>query len=308
MFKNLPPLPSLRAFEAVARLRSFTAAAEELGITQGAVSQHVKALEEEMGRPLFTRQPRGAALTAEGRRIIGRIREGLDCLAQAFDGRNMDRTLTVSALPGFTVKWLFPRLIKFDQQYPEIEVSISALGRPLEFGVEEADCAIRYGRGNYPGLIVEPLLDDDMFPVCSPRLLRDAPPLRCAADLRGHVLLHDEIKAIDGIQPGWQSWLDQTGAVPPKFGNSRYFGQSNMVIQAAIEGMGVALGRQSLAIDDLQSGLLVRPFGAAVPSGFTYYFVCPRSAIQRPKVEAFRAWLHAEAAMMPALPPPVDSG
>lgn len=303
MFENLPPLPCLRAFEAAARLESFTAAAAELKITQGAVSQHVKTLERQMGLALFSRQPRGAVLTAEGRRIFAVVREGLDRLAEGFERPDTERTLVVSALPGFTVKWLFPRLIKFDQQHPNIEVSISSEGRLVEFRRGEADCAIRYGRGDYPGLAVEHLLNDDMFPVCSPELLKGRKPLRGPEDLDRHVMLHDEIRAIDGVQPGWQSWFRQTGTQMPKTANHRRFGQSNMVIQAAMEGMGVALGRQSLAIDDLVAGRLVRPFGAAVPSGFAYYLVYPREAARQPNVAAFRAWLHAEAQLVPALPP-----
>lgn len=305
MFKDIPAVPALRAFEAAARLGSFTAAAEELGLTQGAVSQHVKALEKYMDGPLFLRLPRGVVPTPEGRRAAEAVRDGLERIVAALGPSEPERALTVSVLPGFAVKWLFPRLIKFDQQHPEIEVSISTSARPLDFAGGEADLAIRYGRGGYPGLAVEHLLDDDMFPVCSPRLLEGGAPLRGAEDLGDHVLLHDEIKEIDGIRPGWESWFRDCGLRPPEIANHRRFGQSNMVIQAAIEGMGVALGRHPLAIDDLCAGTLVRPFGAAVPTGFAYYLVCPRGALDRPKVKVFRDWLHAEAARIQPLPEPL---
>ena len=306
MLKDIPAVPALRAFEAAARLGSFTAAAEELGVTQGAISQHVKALEKYMDGPLFLRLPRGVVPTPEGRRAAEAVRDGLERIVAALGPSEPERALTVSVLPGFAVKWLFPRLIKFDQQHPEIEVSISTSARPLDFAGGEADLAIRYGRGGYPGLAVEHLLDDDMFPVCSPRLLEDGAPLRGAEDLGDHVLLHDEIKEIDGIRPGWESWFRDCGLRPPEIANHRRFGQSNMVIQAAIEGMGVALGRHPLAIDDLSAGTLVRPFGAAVPTGFAYYLVCPRGALDRPKVKVFRDWLHAEAARIQSLPEPLN--
>lgn len=306
MFDTIPTVSALRAFEAAARLGSFSAAAKELGVTQGAISQHMKSLEKSSGLPLFMRLPRGVAATPEGRRVAEAVRGGLERIEAALGPRDSERALTVSVLPGFAVKWLFPRLIEFDQQYPEIEVSISTSARLLDFAGGEADIAIRYGRGSYPGLAVEHLLDDDLFPVCSPRLLEGGPPLRDAADLGHHVLLHDEIKEIDGIQPGWASWFRHCGLQPPQAANHRRFGQSNMVIQAAIEGMGVALGRHPLVIDDLNAGHLVRPFGAAVPSGFAYYLVCPRGTLDRPKVRAFRDWLHVEAAHVQPLPGPLQ--
>jgi LysR family glycine cleavage system transcriptional activator len=304
MFKPIPTMPALRAFEAAARLGSFTAAAEELGVTQGAISQHVKTLEKSSNLSLFMRMSRGVVTIPEGRRAVEAVRDGLERISGALGPGASERALTVSVLPGFAVKWLFPRLIKFDQRHPEIEVSISTSARLIDFASGEADISIRYGRGGYPGLAVEYLLGDDMFPVCSPRLIEDGPPLCGVEDLGNHALLLDEIKEIDGISPGWASWCRQSGLRPPPMANHRHFGQSNMVIQAAIEGMGVALGRYSLAIDDLIAGHLVRPFGVTVPSGFAYYLVFPRGAMDRPKVKAFRDWLHAEAALaQPLLAP-----
>lgn len=305
MFDSLPPFHVLQAFEAAARCGSFTAAAAELGLTQGAVSQRIKALEEHVGRPLFVRLPRGNELTLEGQQILEGARDALERLSLVLRAAAADRTVTVSVLPGFAVKWLFPRLIRFDQQHPEIEVSIATSAQLQAFNSGEADIAIRYGRGNYPGLVVEPLLEEMMFPVCSPRLLFEGPPLRSPADLRHHVLLHDDVKNIDGIQPSWSSWLRQVGAEEPRPMNRRRFGQSNMVIQAAIEGLGVALGRGPLTVDDLAARLLVRPFGAVVPSGFSYYLVYPRKALASEKVRVFRDWLLEEARRPQRLPEPL---
>jgi len=301
----VPPLQTLRAFEAATRLESFTAAAGELGITQGAVSHHIKALESYIDRSLSLRLPRGAIPTPEARRIAKVIGQSLGNIAGVLRSAGSDTTLTISALPGFAVKWLFPRLIEFDQQHPEIEVSISTSARLLDFTSSEADVAIRYGRGSYPGLAVERLLEEDMFPACSPQLLEGRHPLRCAQDLAHHVLLHDEIKEIDGIQPGWDSWFRATGDAKPSGITHRRFGQSNMVLQAAIAGMGVALARSPLAMGDLVAGRLVRPFGAAEPSGFAYFLVYPRGAMERKKVRVFRNWLHDQAAPVQPLPEPL---
>lgn len=307
MLQHLPPLQTLRVFEAATRLESFTVAANELGLTQGAVSQHIKALEFHMDRSLFFRLSRGAVPTPEARRIAKIISEAMNNIASALSAAASDTTLTISALPGFAVKWLFPRLIEFDQIHPEIEVSVATSGKLLDFTTGEADVAIRYGRGNYPGLVVERLLDEDMFPVCSPQLLQDKPPLRTPRDLKHHVLLHDEITEIDGIQPGWESWFRAIGKTMPAGAAQRRFGQSNMVLQAAIAGMGVALARSPLAMDDLIAGTLVRPFGAAKPSGFAYFLVYPRGALERKKVRVFRSWLLAQAAAMQSIPDPVHT-
>lgn len=306
MFRDLPPMHLLRAFEAAARCGSFTAAAAELGLTQGAVSQSVRALEQRVGRALFRRHSRGNELTYDGQQLLEGVCDALERLGSALRSTAADRTLTVSVLPGFAVKWLFPRLIRFDQQYPEIEVSITTSAQLLTFNNGEADISIRYGRGNYPGLVVERLLDESMYPVCSPGLLAGDLPLGDVEDLRHHLLLHDEIKEIDGIQPGWASWFRQVGVTPPKIPNNRRFGQSNMVIQAAIEGLGVALGRSPLTSDDLAGGQLVRPFGPAVPSGFSYYLVCPRAALDSPKVRVFRDWLLSESRRVAPLAAPAE--
>jgi LysR family glycine cleavage system transcriptional activator len=294
---HLPAISALRAFEAAARLRSFTLAAEELGLTQGAISHQVRGLEDHLGFELFQREPRRISTTAKGERLALAVRDGLGTVARAI--AELTKTdagphLVVSTLAGFAVKWLFPRLIRFDKRHPKIELSIATTGQLVDFSAGEADVAIRYGMGRYPGLHVERILDEDMYPVCAPKLLRGAKALRKPADLARVPLLHDDIMRLDGHMPGWKLWLDAAGASNVDPGKGRRFGQSNMSIQAAIEGLGVALGRSPLVADDLAAGRLARPFDLAVPSGYAYYFVCPPRALDRPKVAAFRAWLKAE--------------
>lgn len=294
---HLPPISALRAFEAAARLRSFTLAADELGLTQGAISHQVRGLEDQLGFELFRREPRRISTTAKGEQLAQAVREGLGTVARAIVELTKTDTgphLVVSTLAGFAVKWLFPRLIRFDEKHPRIELSIATTGQLADFSTGEADVAIRYGLGRYPGLHVEKILDEDMFPVCAPKLMRGAKALRKPADLAGVPLLHDDITKLEGHTPGWRLWLSAAGVSGVDPAKGRRFGQSNMSIQAAIEGLGVALGRAPLVADDLAAGRLVRPFDLAVPSGYGYYFVCPPRALERPKVAAFRAWVLAE--------------
>lgn len=294
---HLPPISALRAFEAAARLRSFTLAAEELGLTQSAISHQVRGLEDHLGFELFQREPRRIATTAKGERLALAVRDGLGVVARAIvelTKTDAGPHLVVSTLAGFAVKWLFPRLIRFDERHPKIELSIATTGQLADFSAGEADVAIRYGTGRYSGLYVEKILDEDMFPVCSPKLLRGPKALNKPADLAHVPLLHDDIIKLDGHLPGWRLWLNAAGASNVDPAKGRRFGQSNMSIQAAIEGLGVALGRTPVVADDLAAGRLVKPFDLTVPSGYAYYFVCPPRSIDRPKVAAFRAWLLAE--------------
>jgi LysR family glycine cleavage system transcriptional activator len=292
----------MRAFEAAARHVNFTRAAEELGLTQSAISHQIRSLEDQLGLQLFLRQPRQPRLTAEGQRFAEVVRDGLSRIAGAVQGlreRKDDRVLTVSLLPGFAVKWLFPRLIRFDERHPTIQVNVATSAQPVDFAAGEVDLAIRYGTGRYPGLAVERLLGEEMFPVCAPKLTRGNRALKQPADLAHHVLLHDDIVPLGGIQPGWGMWLEAAGVTGIDPSRGRRFGQANMVLQAAAEGLGVALGRSALVQDDLAAGRLVRPFGPNVPSGYAYYLVCPQKSLDLPKVAAFRAWLFKEVGCKP---------
>lgn len=299
MKPNLP-FTSLRTFESVARLRGFGRAAEELGVTQSAVSQHVKSLEEWLGLRLLNRGGGRVSPTEEGARLAAAVTEGFGMVTSVCrDLREVgaqDLGLVLSCLPGFAFNWLFPRLISFDQAHPDLPVSINTSAKLVNFDDEDVDLAIRYGLGDYRGLHVEKLLTETLFPVCSPELLALGPKLDEPADLAGHTLLYDDIADIGGSPPTWEFWAQQSGIVLPKPVRVRRFGQSNMVVQAAIRGLGVALGREPLVIDALTDGRLVRPFEGTVESQFAYWIVCPHDALKSPRVRALRDWLHAEVA------------
>lgn len=300
-FRRLPPISALCAIEAVARLGSVTKAAAEIGLTQSAVSHNIRIVEEMLGVTLFRRDASGTEVLSRGETLATAIQEGLTRISEAIAAiRRHDAgpSLTISVLPGFAVKWLFPRLIRFDGVNPNIELSINTTANLVDFDTGETTVALRYGTGLYPGLHVERLFGEEMFPVCAPGYAStSAKPLDGPADLARHVLLHDEIWPLKPTVPGWRSWLDLAGY--PEIGaeRGRHFSQSNISLQAAIAGLGVALGRSPLVLDDLAEGRLMRPFGPAMPTGYAYYFVCPHRALEVEKIRVFREWLMAEAAL-----------
>ena len=295
MSRRLPPLNALRAFEAAARHLSFTKAARELNVTQAAISHQVKALEETLGIALFKRLNRALLLTEAGQAYLPPLREAFDLMDAATRGlqdRGMEGPLKVTALPSFAAKWLLPRLDRFRQRYPEIDVLVSAKDSVVDFATADVDMGVRYGGGVYDGLTCHFLMPDSYAPMCSPQLLEGERPLRAPADLRHHTLLHDDVDPTFG----WKGWLEQAGVdgVDPNRGPG--YSDSSMVIAAAIAGQGVALGRLSLAVDDVRAGRLVIPFGPVLQSRFSNYVVVPKARETWPKVEAFRAWLLEEAA------------
>jgi LysR family transcriptional regulator, glycine cleavage system transcriptional activator len=299
MISNLP-FTALRTFEAVARQRGFGRAAEELGVTQSAVSQQIRLLEDWLGMRLLNRHGGRVSVTDEGARLAAAVAQGFggvaDICRELRDARTEPMAIGLSCLPGFAYVWLIPRLIGFDQRHPEHPVSIATSARLTDFSGDDADIAIRYGMGRYPGLHVEKLLEEWLFPVCAPSLLENGPPLRTVADLSGHTLLVDDVTDIDGLAPTWQFWANESGVTLPKPARLRRFGQSNMVVQAAVRGLGVALGRSPLVMDAITAGDLVKPFGTAVASRFAYWLVCPPDALKSPRIAAFRDWVLSEAA------------
>src|SRR5215469_7454612 len=223
---RMPPLDSLRAFEAAARRLSFTQAAEELYVTQGAVSQRVKALENDLKVQLFRRLTRRLELTAEGERLALGVREGLERIVNAIadiDSQAKGRALTVSVLPSFAARWLMPRLPRFHELHPEIDVQVVADGRPLDLDLSGLDSAIRFGHGKYPGLQTVYLMPDSVVPVCSPKLLAGRAPIRTVADLMALPLLHDTPTESDHSKSDWASWLAHVGAPPVRLDSGLRF-------------------------------------------------------------------------------------
>jgi len=300
MTRQLPPLNALRAFEAAARHMSFTKAADELHVTPAAISHQVKALEEYLGIQLFRRLTRGILLTDAGQTCWPGIGKSLDGLAVAVEGlKGMEETgvLTVSVLQSFATKWLVPNLDKFHSRHPEIDLHISSTIRLADFARDNVDLAIRYGLGQWPGLRADLLRTEELFPVCSPALLEGPNPLRTPDDLRHHTLLHDESWKVVfvGAYPEWSDWMAAAGVTDIDATRGPSILPSAMVIQAAIDRQGVALGRSVLVEADLASGLLVKPFDISIPVDYSYYVVCPEAAAERPKIAAFRAWIMEEA-------------
>ena len=298
--KNLPPLNALKVFEAAARHLSFTKAADELHVTPGAVSQQIKALEDYIGGRLFRRTKRALLLTDSAQASLPILREAFDKLQEAsriLTARGDSKRLTVSVAPSLAAKWLVPRLDRFHERMPEVEVWISADMEVVDFAVDDIDLAIRYGGGRYPGLETELLMEESILPVCSPRLLQGAHPLRSPHDLAFHPLLHDGSPDQDDMaNTSWAMWLKAAGVGDIDAKRGAKFNQSSLVIEAAVAGKGVALAKQTIALADLEAGRLVAPFDLTTPSNFSYYLVHPASKSRNAAVKAFKKWLHEEAA------------
>lgn len=290
MKRRLPSLNGLRAFEAAARHLSFTRAAQSLFVSQAAVSHQIKALEEQLGVELFRRMTRALELTDAGRRLYPKVQQAFDLLEQGVreSRERVERQgLTISVLPSFASGWLVRRLGRFTAAHPGIQVRLDPSIELADFLSDDIDIAIRYGLGNYADLQVEHLMDEDVFPVCSPLL---ADRLDGPEDLANVALLHD-----DG-HGQWQTWLEALGVTGVDASRGPVYTDSNMVIQAAIEGYGVALARSGLSGDALRDGRLVQPFEFSMPSRFAYYLVYPKTYVQRPEVQAFSAWIRDEIA------------
>lgn len=293
MSRRLPPLGMLRVFEAAARHRSFTRAAAELNVTQSAVSHQIRALEDWLGRPLFVRRNRSLDLTDAASTLappLTRAFDQMDDAVRRVARDEAERVLTVSAMPSFASRWLLPRLEGFQRARPDLDVLIQTSLGLADFARQDVDLALRFGRGPWPGLECQRLLDDAILPVCSPRLLTGPHPLVRPDDLAHHTLLHDDFII------GWAEWLQAQGVTGVDARRGPRFTDSALILQLAVEGRGVALARRVLASRDLAEGRLVRPFGDAVPIDLAYWIVAPAAHFRRPKVAAFRDWILREAA------------
>jgi LysR family glycine cleavage system transcriptional activator len=309
--ERFPPLNALRAFEAAARLLSFKKAARELHVTPGAVSHQIKLLEEHLGVALFRRLTRALELTPEAQAMLPKVKEGLESLAQAVDrvrARRAIAALTVIAPPNFASRWLVPPLPRFTRAHPSLELHVASRSAMIDArengsvpalpgGADAPVVMVRFGDGHYPGSRVDELFSALYVPVCSPKLLAGEHALREPADLRFHALLHDDTVVEEGVRPGWGDWLRSVGVedvVDPARGP--HFSDASLAVEAAIEGMGVALVLKPLVRAEIEAGRLAVPFDIAAPTSFAYYLVTPEANARNPHVEAFRAWLLEEVA------------
>ncbi len=293
MSDRLPPLTALRAFDAAARHMSFAKAAAELNVTPAALSFQIKSLEEHLAAPLFIRLNRAVELTEAGRTLAPYAADGFQTLATGWRAaqRTQDhQSLTVTAGPAFTAKWLAPRLFDFAQSHPEIELRFSASLRVMDFARDNVDVAIRFGYGPDPDLYSLPLADEWVVPVMTPDLAARYPTPQ---SLINAVLIVDS--SVDFLDPpaDWAAWFRAMGVTgTPHFGP--LFSQADHAIDATLAGVGVALGRRALVIKDLAEGRLVAPFPQALPTGARFRFLCPNGAEARPQVAAFRDWILRE--------------
>ena len=303
MASPLPPLNALRAFEAAARQMSFSRAAEELHVTPAALSHQIKGLEEFLGVKLFLRRTRAIELTDAGRTLYPGLHAGFGQLRQAVDSldriRN-DHVLVISAPPGFTAKWLAPRLYRFLTDNPDIDARISATSAMVNFEADGVDVSVRNmpQTEELPDLVCDKLVDICLLPVASPRYLEARGPLATPDDLSDATLIFDESLADLHALPTWGDWLREAGAKPFDLSRGLRFNSADHALDAAVEGAGVLLSHYTLAHDDLRTGRLVAPFQLKLKTRRGFHFVCPAGNEERPKVKAFRDWLQSEMAMM----------
>jgi len=292
--RDLPNLLALRAFEAAGRHLSFTRAAEELFLTQGAISRHVRGLEDELGVKLFHRRARSLELTAQGAAYLATVRQAFDLLASGSRQVRTSRTrirLKVALTASFAANWLLPRLPHFATAHPDIGIDFEPGIQMIDLSAEGIDAAIRYGRGAWPGLDSTALMLEEVFPVCSPAVLSKAPPLHTVADLVHHNLL------LSGPRSDWDDWAAAVGLDLQSVPRQTMLYDYNLVLQAAIDGMGIALGRRILIEDRLKSGQLVQALPQTLRDARGYYLVTLPARRDDKSIDAFRKWLLAEAAV-----------
>lgn len=293
MSGHLPPLTALRAFDAAARHMSFAKAADELNVTPAALSFQIKSLEEHLGAPLFKRLNRAVELTDAGRALAPEAKVAFETLTSGWRAaqRSLDhQSLTITAGPAFTAKWLAPRLFDFAREHPEIELRFSASLRLMDFSRDDVDVAIRFGQGPDPGLYSLPLTEEWVTPVMLPELAAKYPNPQ---DLAQAVLIIDESMGFLRPQSGWAEWSAAAG-IDPLVASGPRFSQGDHALDAALSGIGVALGRRALVIKDLAEGRLVAPFPFVLYTGGWFRFVCQEGGETRPQIEAFKCWMLRE--------------
>lgn len=303
--RRLPPLNALRAFEAAARRLNFSQAAEELSVTPGAVSQQIRLLEQHAGGALFSRDGRQVALTALGAELYPLLRDGFEHLHRAADliyRPARRRSLTVSVPPSFAARWLAPRMARFAAAHPEIEVWVSADMRLSDVAGGRVDVAVRYGRGHYPDVRSQRLLDADVIPVCSPALLDGPDPLRKPADLARHVLIHTRAGSVEEPRPDWRQWLAARGLDHIDGEAGPRFDQTVLALETAAHGRGVALAPHAFVTADLASGRLAAPFPDGLLRTDSAYHVLTRRGAVPEEARRFVRWLTEEALRADVIP------
>jgi LysR family glycine cleavage system transcriptional activator len=295
-------LNALRAFEASARHQSFSAAAVELNVTPAAVGQLVRSLEDWLGTPLFVRGSSGRARlipTEAAERALPDIRAGFDRLTLGMEKLHegsISGVLTVAVSPAFAAKWLLPRIDRFQVAFPDTDLRLDTNLKPVDFVAQRIDIGVRYGAGQWPGLIAEKLMDEEVYPVCSPQLLRERSRLQKPGDLAKETLIHDLSMDRHTGFPSWEAWLQKAGVTDTSELRGMQINNSAAVLQAAVEGHGVAIARSVMARDDLASGRLVRLFpDISFASTLAYYIVYRPECSSLPKLATCRDWLLAEA-------------
>ncbi|HEX7113896.1 MAG TPA: transcriptional regulator GcvA [Steroidobacter sp.] len=295
------PVGPLRAFDIAARHLNLSAAAEEMNVTHAAVSRQVKQLEERLGVKLFERLPRGLKLTAHGALLAEGTREAFDRLASALEDVSVPavrRKLTISTFSSLSTRWLMPRVRAFAELFPDIDLQVVTTARLVDFSREDVDIGIRFGTGSYPGLHVVPLFKPREIVIASPALLKRGPPIKTFTDLKHHTLLHD-----DSHRP-WVRWLDAVGAKGVNARRGIICGDRNSMLQAALEGQGVAIASEVFVHSDLASGRLVKVFDTEVAGEFAIYAVCLPRRLNDPVVAGTMDWLVREAQASPDAHPP----
>ena len=308
MVFKLPPLNALRAFEAAARHLSFKKAAEELSVTPTAISHQIKGLETYLGMALFRRLTRALELTAEGQAMLPKIHEGLGCFVAAVESTREKfpgGRLFVAAPPSFATRWLVSRLRGFTDSQPQVQLHLlssrnaidsegmgeTAARDELDPRQNDSHIAIRFGTGEYRGCRVDRIFAPDYIAVCSPRLLQGKRPLNQPADVRNHLLLHDDTISNNRARPSWEEWLRQAGVSDVDAGAGPHFSDSGLALAAAIDGMGLVLAAPPLVASELADGRLISPFAISIKQRYAYYLVAPEEIADRAAVVVFRNWL-----------------
>lgn len=300
MAERMPMLPALRAFEAVARLGSVRMAAAELHVTPAAISQQVKALEADLGLQLIRRRGNALELTAAALAGSDALSAGFRLMAEAvrqIRDHQASPQIRLSVDPTLAANWLIARLPRYRALPGSVDLLLDANRRYADFGRDQVDAAIRFGIGRFPGLDAHFLLAEELFPVCSPKLLRGPHPLKAPDDLKHHTLLHNDWSSRQGNWPDWQNWLDEAGARGVDAKSGLHFNDGLVVIEAALNGQGVFLANTTAVKDLIAARKLVAPFSVRVKSDLGYYFVCPQQVARRREIAVLRDWLLEEAAV-----------